>query len=575
MKRTEVVRLPASPVPSDFLDDADGIVEAVETLVRRHPDFECLTLLDRQRNETRLSLSAFWKRAKQVQACLEANGVTPGDAVVLVLPTGFELLAAYFGAMSAGAVPALAAVPSNRISDPSVYRRTLGAILENAEARVLYCDEAVAALLGGSGRELAPNALVLRPEDVAGGDASPVRVATRPDDLASIQYSSGTTGTPKGVQLSHRAILVYLRALRDGLELRPDDVHVNWAPLYHDMGLFGAFLLPLLCGCPSVLIPTMDFLRDPGLWLWALHRYRGTVSWAPNFAYSLCAKRIRDDALEGLDLSSWRHAISASEPLLAHTVEAFRDRFARYGLRREALGGAWGLAEVVMVGTVQPASCGPTLETVDRDRLVREGIAAPVSDAGMRMVSTGRCLPGFAVEVRNDQGEALPDRHVGQLWLRSETLFSGYRGDPERSAGIVRDGWIDTGDRGYLVGEDVFFVSRDKDLVIIGGENYAPHDIEVVIDRVPGVREGCGVAFGVVNEERGTEDLACVVETRLEGADELAALEEAIRREVTATLGLGIRHLKLVPPGGIEKTTSGKLSRSGTHARYADELAEG
>lgn len=571
----EVAPLPSSPVPGDFLDGAKSVISGIEELALRFPDYECLTLLDRNHDEQRISLEAFWSRAKDVQATIEARGLARGDRVLLVLPTGLELLAGYFGVMAAGCLPSVTAVPSNRVSDPSVYLRTVGAILDNAGAKIVYCTDDVATLLQTKGTEVASKATLLRPAEVTPCPNPPPTRHAAPSEIAMIQYSSGTTGTPKGAQVTGGAMLEYLRVLRDGMGLRQDDVNVNWIPMYHDMGLFGAFLLPLLCGSPAVLIPTMDFLRTPVLWLWALHRYRGTVSWAPNFAYSLCTKRIPDAELEGLDLSHVRMAISGSEPLLARTVEEFAERFARHGLRPEAMGGAWGFAEVMMAATVQPAELPPTIETIDRGELASAHRAVPVAGNGLRSVSTGRCLPGFEMQIRDPDGNALPDRGVGEIWLRSRTTFAGYRGDPERSASIMKDGWINSGDRGYRVGEDLFFVSRAKDLIIVGGGNYAPHDIEAVIDRVPGVREGCGVAFGVMSDERGTEELGAVVETYLEDSDEKSALARAIRSEVMSTIGLGIRHLKLVPPGGIEKTTAGKLARAATYQRYASDFRSG
>jgi acyl-CoA synthetase (AMP-forming)/AMP-acid ligase II len=315
----------------------------------------------------------------------------------------------------------------------------------------------------------------------------------------------------------------------------------------------------------------MDFLRDPALWLRALHRYRGAVSWAPNFAYSLCARRIEDEEIEGIDLSGWRIAFNASEPVLAESIEAFAKRFAPYGYRPEAMTAAWGLAETVMVATAHPVDEAPRIDHVDRRRLAAEGIAVPTAGDGVSFVATGRPLPNVEIEIRDRESlEPLPDRHVGEIWLRSNCLFEGYKNDPERTARVLRDGWLDSGDRGYLAGEDLFFVAREKDLIVIGGEKYAPHDVETAINRVPGVREGCAVAFGVVNRETGTEDLGAVVETRVEGEDALADLHRQIRLEVTRTIGLGIRHLHLVPPGGIDKTTSGKLARASTRARYPE-----
>jgi acyl-CoA synthetase (AMP-forming)/AMP-acid ligase II len=374
------------------------------------------------------------------------------------------------------------------------------------------------------------------------------------------------------VLLTHRAILNNMRAVRRGLGLTNADVGVNWVPLYHDMGLIDTFVLPLLSGCPSVLIPTMDFMREPALWLWAIHHYRGAQSWAPNFAYALCAKRVPEADLEGLDLSSWRLALSGAEPVLAQTVRAFAERFRRYGFRPEAMTPIWGMAENVTVATAHPLDEPPRVDTLDRAVLAAEQRAEPAPGAGVEVVSVGTCLPGSEVEIRDETRHPLPERHVGAIWLRSSYLFTAYNRDPATTAESLVDGWFDTGDRGYLAGGHLYFVARDKDLIVIGGEKYVPHDVENVINAVPGVREGCAVAFGVLNDERGTEDLAAVVETKETGGAELSRLGDAIRAEVMRAIGIGLRHLVLVPPGGIEKTTSGKLARRATRARYADRL---
>jgi fatty-acyl-CoA synthase len=403
-------------------------------------------------------------------------------------------------------------------------------------------------------------------------DPSPV-VASEPDAPATVQYSSGSTGLPKGVLLTHRALLNNLRAIREGLELTADDVSVNWLPLYHDMGLMGALLLPLLAGCPTVLIPTMDFMRDPSQWLWALHYYRGTIAFAPNFAYALCAKRLPDAALEGLDLSSWRGAMNAAEPVLAETIEAFARRFASYGLRAAAMTPVYGMAEIVLLATVHPIAQPPRIEAIDRQHLAAAGEARPTTRTGLGSVAVGRCLPCSEIEIRDPHGRALPDRGVGTIWIRSNSLMARYHGDPARTAATLVDGWLDTGDRGYVSEGDLFFVSREKDLVVIAGEKYAPHDIETAINDVPGVRQGCVVVFGVMNPDRGTEDIAAVVETKETETQRHVALRAAIRETVTRATGLALRYVLLVAPGGIEKTTSGKLARSATQRRYANELA--
>jgi acyl-CoA synthetase (AMP-forming)/AMP-acid ligase II len=316
----------------------------------------------------------------------------------------------------------------------------------------------------------------------------------------------------------------------------------------------------------------MDFMREPALWLWAVHHYRGALSWAPNFAYTYCAKRVPDDALDGLDLASWRIAINAAEPVLASTLEAFTARFAPHRFAPEAMTPAWGLAENVTIATAHPVASPPCIERIDRQALSAEGLARPGREDGLASVAIGRCLPDCAIEIRDAQRRQVPERRVGTVWLRSNSLFSGYHRDPALTAQVLIDGWLDTGDRGYVADGNLYFAAREKDLIVIGGDKYVPHDVETVISHLPGVREGCVVAFGVLNEERGTEELAAVVETRETDATGQQRLREALRAEVTRVTGLALRHILLVPPGGVEKTSSGKLARRATQRRYTAQL---
>ena len=573
--KLDIKPLPPSPVPRALLDDAETLTGALAALAEHFPSFECLAILDRHGNEQRIPLGALWQRAQAVQAALAARRVGPGAFVLIVLPTGVELLSAYVGTLLAGCVPGLLATPSNRVADRRIYARRVGAIIENAQAAVLYCDADVAEHLGAADDVIAATrTAVLTPADVPAVGQPPPIERGAPDGLATVQYSSGTTGSPNGVLLTHRAMVNNIRAMRDGMRLTADDVSVNWIPLYHDMGLMGACLLPLLCGCPTVLIPTMEFMRDPVLWLRAIHAYRGTLSWAPNFAYALCASRIAARDLAGLDLRSWRIAITAAEPALASTIAAFHARFLPYGFRPATTTPAWGLAENVVMATLHPVGEAPRVDRIDRRAVAAEDVARPVGPEreGTTTVAVGRCLSGCEVEVRSPAGAVLPDRGVGTIWLRSNCLFTGYRRDPDLTARVLVDGWLDTGDRGYLSDGDLYFVSRDKDLIVVGGEKYAPHDIEEVINRVPGVREGCAAAFGVLNEQLGTEEVAAVIETRETDEPALAALRDRVRQEVTRVTGLALRHVLLVAPGGVEKTTSGKLARAATRRRYADGL---
>jgi acyl-CoA synthetase (AMP-forming)/AMP-acid ligase II len=457
---TEVAPPPGSPVPTRLLDEATTLTGALAALAEACPDFPCLTILDRRRSEQVVSFGGLWNDARRVQSRLAEAGAGPGALVLLALPTGPELLAGYFGALLGGCVPGLLATPSNRVADPEIYARRVGALLEHASARVLYADDEVARLVEGAAVPALAQVRVLTPSAEGRTDATPARPT--PGDVATIQYSSGSTGMPKGILLTHQAMLNNVRAVRDGLHLTPRDVSVNWIPLYHDMGLIDAFLLPLLSGCPTILIPTLDFMREPALWLWAIHHYRGTISWAPNFAYTICARRIPAGELKSLDLSSWRVAINAAEPVLAATLEAFATRFAAHGFAPQAMTPAWGLAENVTIATAHPVDRAPTVEHIDREALALRNVAEPTGSEGIPSPAIGRCLPRCKIEIRGARGEALPERSVGTIWLRSDSLFLGYHRDPERTAGALRDGWLDTGDLGYLAGDDLFFVSRRR-----------------------------------------------------------------------------------------------------------------
>ncbi len=577
MRAAHLVPLPPSPVSPEVLTRAETLGGAFEELARRHPAHVGFAILDRHWQETRATYGQLYREAKVVQQALEARGVGAGDTVLLVFPTCMDLVAGYFGTLLAGGVPAILATPSHRVANLDLYREHLGLILGNADAKVLYCEDEVARLLEGEAAGVLGGAAVLRPAQLtpalAPSSTLPETRRVSPRDFGTIQYSSGSTGEPKGVLLEHGAILNHVRSLREGLGITPSDVSVDWIPLYHDMGLIDAFLLPLLAGCPTVLIPTMDFLREPSLWLHAIGAYRGTISWSPNFGYSLCAKRLRDEELQGLDLSSWRLAMSAAEPVLAETVEAFQRRFEPFGFAPDAMTPSWGLAESCVIVTSHAPGEPTRIEHVDRTRLGRDAVAVPVSEDApdaMPSVGVGAPLPRARVEIRDEDREPLPDRRVGEVWIQTDCLFTAYKNEPALTAETRVDGWFDTGDRGYLVDGHLFFVARSKDLIVIGGENYAPHDVEAAINRVPGVRDGCAVAFGVMNEPLGTEELAAVVETRVEDEAERKALADAIRREVSRSLGLGLRYVHLVPPLGIQKTTSGKLARRATRDRYPE-----
>lgn len=564
----ERVVLPRCRVAPGF-DAERSLVRALRRHVERFPDAQPITILDRHRVEQRISLGDIWRRACEVRGALGERGMRRGDLVAIILPTGFEILSAFFGTMLGGGIPGLIAPPSNRFADERIYAEHLAAILKKFGNRFVIAEPDVAALLHGP-EVRGPGCAVLTPADLTACAGRHPVVEPEPHDVAFVQYSSGSTGLPKAVMLGGDAVIHNIRNTALRLALGPGDVSVNWIPLYHDMGLIDALLMPLLCGLPTVLLPTLDFLREPSLWLWAVHRYRGTVSFAPNFAFALCASRVPDWRVEGLDLSSWRACVSASEPVLAETTDAFCERFARHGFAGSALKPAWGLAEAVCLLTGIGAAESPRELKLDRELLVRDDRVQPEAKGGLRTVSCGRPFDNCELQIRDAAGAVLPDGRVGTVWARADCLFRGYYGDPEGTAAVLRDGWLDTGDRGFLCDGHLYFVAREKDLIVIGGEKYPPTDVEAAVNRVEGVRAGCVVAFGVLNRAKGTEDVAVVAETRIEDEAEREKLREAIRAAVARETGLGVRYVLLVPPGGVMKTTSGKLARRATEARYRD-----
>ena len=566
-----VVAAPASPVSRKVLDDAPTLTAAIAELAARHPEWTWAHVLDRDHIEHPVVLGPLWARAGDVATSLLACGVRPGDVVLVIAPTSAELLATYVGILRAGAVPSLLATPGNRYADLTVYFQRIGAIARNANAAALIATADIADAFRQAPDVLAHTTL-LTPDQIASGASPPPLPAVDPDTLVTLQYSSGATGAPKGIRWRHGTMMEHLRVVRDALALDARDVAVNWIPLYHDMGLVGAFLLPLAVGMRSVLIPTMDFVRTPELWMWAVHRHRGTLSWSPNFGYAVCAARLSDDALDGLDLSSWRIAMSASEPVLAKTLRDFVHRFAPYGLREAAPSAGWGLAETITFATTPVVEVPPRVETIDRPTLARTGVATPTAGEGLTSVGLGTPVRGCDLEIRDDAGRVLPERHVGNIWVRSTSLFAGYQGEPEGSTHAVVDGWLDTADQGYVAAGELFFVSRAKDLIVIGGDKYAPHDVEAAVNTVAGVRTGCAVSFGVLDATRGTEDLAVIAESHVTAPAERGALEQEIRLAVSRATGLAVRHLLLVPPGEVEKTSSGKLARRATRVRHAAAL---
>jgi acyl-CoA synthetase (AMP-forming)/AMP-acid ligase II len=373
-------------------------------------------------------------------------------------------------------------------------------------------------------------------------------------------------------------VLGNVRAIGQGVEVRPDDVTVCWLPLYHDMGLIGCWLFSLYFGLPIAVISPLAFLRRPERWLWMIHEHRGTLSPAPNFAYELCVRKTDAGRLEGLDLSSWRVALNGAEPVSAETLARFAERFGRYGFRPETLLPVYGLAEYTVALTFAPLGRRARIDAIQREAFVRTGCAVPAHPheaAPLRFVSVGRPLAGSEVRIVDAAGQPVAERREGRLLFRGVSAMSGYFRNPEATAAVCCAGWYDSGDLAYQADGELFITGRSKDLIIKAGRNIYPHELEEVAGEVSGIRKGCVAAFGVSDPAHGTERVVLVAETRETRPGALSHLQAEVVRHL-ARLGHPADEVLLVPPQRIPKTPSGKLRRARCRQLYLrGELSRG
>lgn len=555
----------AAAVPSSIAT----LVELARFRAEHDGDRVLMSLLADDLTPTPITYGELWERVRRAAAGLGSLGLAPGDRVCLVFPTSIDFFVAFLGTLAAGAVP-VPIYPPMSLTDLDGYLVRHRRLLQNAGARVVVADAQllpVARLLGHGGAAQATGLAAL--ETLTAPGSGVARVAA--GDLALIQYTSGSTGDPKGVALSHGNLLANMRAIGAGAQLSDRDVAVSWLPLYHDMGLIGVWLTAFLHAAPIVLLSPLQFLARPERWLWAFHRFGGTVAPAPNFGYELCCRKIRDEDLEGLDLSTWRVALNGAEPVRPATVERFLARFEPYGFRRSTMLPVFGLAENAVALTFPALDRGPRYDRVDADVFRDEHRAVPSdTDSALTFVSAGGPLPTCDVRVVMPDSEsldALPERQEGLIVFRGPSAMVGYFGRPEATAAVRRGEWTSTGDLGYFADGELFVTGRVKDLVIKGGRKYHPQDLEAAANEVPGIRKGLVVAFDAPAEGGPGEILVLVAETR-EPAAAHGALERAVNDAVLAAVGTPVDRVVLVPPGTIPKTSSGKLRRRETRERF-------
>lgn len=565
---------PMAAAPIAFADEGGAEPHAATTLLEtldwhadRHPDRTQIIFLA-ETGETRISYGELRQQARGVAAGLQAQGLLPRQTVAIMLPTSPEYFQAYFGILLAGGIP-VPIYPPARLSQIEEHVRRHTGILANAEAGILITVPQAMAVA----RLLEANVPVLRRvatvEELMAGAPAPVKVEA--GDTAFIQYTSGSTGNPKGVVLSHANLLANIRAIGEAVRITPADVVVSWLPLYHDMGLIAAWLSSLYFGNPFVVMSPLTFLAHPERWLWAIHRYGGTLTAAPNFAYELCCRRIADAAIAGLDLGSLRMAANGAEPVSPETLERFAERFAAHGLRREALTPVYGLAESSVGLAVPVMGRGPHVDRVVREAFVRGGRAVPAEaddTTALAFVACGLPLPGHEIRIVDETGQEVGDRVEGQLHFRGPSATSGYYRNPEATRQLRQGDWLDSGDRAYLAEGEVYITGRIKDIVIRGGRNIYPHEVETAVGQLPGVRSGCVAAFGSRDAANGTERLVVLAESKLSDEAARKALIAAINRAAVEILGEPPDEVVLAPAHTVLKTSSGKLRRSACRELY-------
>ncbi len=560
-------------------DEGPGLLDWLERAGRNPEEGEGgLRFVDRAERATWFGWAEVRDRALTACAGLQALGIERGDRVALVFPTGIEFFTAFFGTLLAGAVPA-PLYPPARLGRTGEYLRRTARMLERSGCRLVLADARMHRVISEAVEAAGPALGCRRLDDLAGSSAQPVRPG--PADLALGQFSSRTTVDPKPVALSHRAIAAQTEILTgffpdgfspDKRELRQSCV--SWLPLYHDMGLIGCVFPALARDAALTLLSPELFVARPALWLRTLSRYRATISPAPSFAYGQCLTRVSDADMEGVDLSGWRTALNGAESISPTVLRAFCERFSRWGFRPEAMTPVYGLSEAALAVTFSDLGRAPGITRFDREALSRKGKARQAPE-GREIVSVGRPVPGFRLRIVNPAGRDLPEGLVGRVWIQGPSLMDGYLGDPEATARVLRDGWLDTGDLGFLQSGELYLTGRAKDAIILRGRNYAPEEIERAAEEVPGVRAGCAVAVSWLPENAPGEVLALFVEASREIAPEdLAALPEACRKAVLGATGLAVDRLELLPPGTLPRTSSGKLRRGETLRLYlSGELA--
>ncbi|MGO9515755.1 MAG: AMP-binding protein [Candidatus Korobacteraceae bacterium] len=555
-----------------------NLIEALEAAPGERPFVTAWVNEDEQETVT---FAEFRHRARLQSGVLRANGVAAGDRVIIIMPQGIPAMTVFVGAMMLGAVPAFVAYPNDKV-EPSKYRFGVAGVTANLSAKLVVIDEDFPdGMLEHI--SLGEDTRLLRAGDGrgTGGEEELSNLTDQSNGVAFIQHSAGTTGLQKGVALTHAAVLRQLAHLSHALKIdSATDRIYSWLPLYHDMGLIACFMLPMAYHIPLVIQSPLDWVMHPETLLQVISEHQCTLAWLPNFAFQFIPRRTRPNRSERYNLSSVRALINCSEPVRATSMQEFQKAFAAIGLKAAALQSSYAMAENVFAVTQSDIDrpTGPSRIWADgrqfrsSHRVVRvaEGSAGSVC-----FTSSGRLLPNHEIRIVSDSGDPFGENRAGEILIKSDCLFDGYYNRADLTAKGVVDGWYQTGDLGFCTGGELYVVGRKKDLIIVGGENLYPQDIEQIAAGHPAVHDGRVIAMGVYNPDLGTEEIILVAEVESEGLlAHTVEIEREIRGQVTAAMGVSVATVFLKPPKWIVKSTAGKPARSATFEKLQKEHPE-
>ena len=566
------VKLPGEMVRTENSPESfSTLLEILEWRAKLNPERPHLYLAQIAKEEQVITFDQLLAGALEVAGGLRALGISANQPVALMLPTGVDYFFAFFGILFAGGI-AVPLYPPASLKNLEDHLRRQTSILKNAQASVLITIS-----------EARPMAYLLRAQvesmehivDVAElrvAETNDLRPNRRAGDTALIQYTSGSTGNPKGVVLTHAMLLANIRAIGKALRITSKDVGVSWLPLYHDMGLIGTWFVSVYYATPLVVLSPLSFLNRPARWLWTIHHHRATLSVAPNFGYELCLNKVRDEQIQNLDLSSWRLALNGAEPIQPATLKRFAQRFSPYGYNPQAMMPVYGLAEASVALSFTPPGRGPLVEHIKREPFMQQRRAEPSEfeweEKTISFVSCGRPLEGYEIRLLDDSGKEVAERQVGRLEFRGPSCTSGYYRNKEATLELFQGKWLDSGDYAYQANGEIFITGRAKEVIIRAGRNIYPYALEEAVGNLAGIRKGRVAVFGSMDAELGTERLVVVAETREKDARILESLRlqvQVLSDELLATLP---DEIVLAPPNTLLKTSSGKIRRAALKQLY-------